>query len=279
MVDARGEELRVRLSRARTYWAARGVDLDAGTLAAYVEERIARVAESARALLKVDDLYLACACARGHPLAIAYVEHEHFPAARRALARMSLPGSLEEDVLATLCERLFVSSAGAPPLIASYSGRGELGRWLRSVAVNAALRASRDHDRWVPLETRGVEEIPVADAELAFLRGASVGAFQSALRDAFAALERRDRNLLRQYFLDGLTLEGLARLYGVHSSTVWRRIEASRKALVDGVRARLRTMLGLSESGVNSVVRSACEHASVAGLLRPTPAGAMPDLR
>ncbi len=259
--------------RAHGRWAARGVHGELAAFLPYVEARAAQLDESLRGRLHVDDLYLAFACRRGDRAALAAFEAELAPVARRAFARLNVPAEVGDDVLGALRERLFVASGDRSPLVDDYSGRGPLAAWLRSLAANAALKALRDRRRFVDVEQ--ADELPMADAELLQLRGAGAAAFRDAFDRAFAALSREQRNLLRQHFLDGLTFEALARLHGVHVSTAWRRVEAARVALVAAVRARLEVALGLSESAANSVVRSAYVEASVASLLRGTPARAV----
>jgi len=253
-------------------WATRGLRNDVEAFLLYAEQCATRVAEPLRARMHIDDLYLAFACGRGDPAALAVFEAELLPVVRRVLVRMNIPAAVGDDVLGALRERLFVPAAGARPLIADYSGRGRLVCWLRSLAANAALKAVRGRRRFVDLEQ--ADEIPMVDAELALLRGAGAAAFRDALAGAFAGLARDQRTVLRQHFLDGLTFEALGRLHGVHVSTAWRRVEAARRALVEAVRARLGEVLGASESAVNSIVRSAYVDASVSSLLRITPADA-----
>jgi RNA polymerase sigma-70 factor, ECF subfamily len=270
VTQAPGDPLSLAAARAHKRWAARGVGGEPSAFLPCLEARAAQAPEALRGRLHVDDLYLAFACGRGDSAALAAFDAELLTAARRAFARLNLPGEIGDDVLGALRERLFVAPPGSAPLIDDYSGRGQLASWLRSLVANAALKALRDRRRFVDVER--AEEQPMVDAELVQLRGADAAAFRQAFDQAFAALTRDQRNLLRQHFLDGLTFEALARLQGVHVSTAWRRVEAAREALVAGVRARLGAALGLSESAANSVVRSAYVEASVTSLLRGTPA-------
>lgn len=258
-----------RAERACLQWCERGVAPDLAAFVPYLGERLARVAEPLRARLHVEDLYLAFACGRGDRAALQVFERELLPVARRVLARMRVPAATGDDVLGALREQLFAPT-GRAPLVLAYSGRGELAAWLRSLTAHAALKALRGRARLVELDH--ANEIPIADPALARLRGGDVAAFRGALSRAFAGLERDQRLLLRQYFLDGVTCEALGRLRGIHPSTAWRRLEAAREALVGAVRAELADALGASESAVASIVRAAYDHASVASVLRTTPA-------
>jgi len=261
------------VARAHAYWVARGVVADPGAFEVYVGERAARVEPELRDRLHVDDLYLAFACASGDRAALAVFEAELIPVMRRAVARIGLPGGACDDVLGALREKLFVAAQGRAPLVVDYSGRGHIAAWLRSLAAHAALKVRRAQRRQVGLAD--ADDLPIADPELARLRGDDAAAFRAAFGQAFAQLTREQRTLLRQHFLDGLTFESLGRMYGVHVSTAWRRLEAARTALVAAVRAQLAAALGAGASTVNGIVRGACHEASVGSALRATPRAAL----
>jgi len=274
--DGSGEStLEQRAALAHAYWVTRGVSADLAAFEAHVTERAARVEPALRDHLHVQELYLAFACASGDRAALAVFEAELAPVMQRAVARMKLPAAAVDDVLGELREKLFVAAHGRAPLAADYSGRGPLAAWLRTVAAHAALKARRAQRPEVSLAE--AEQLPIADPELARLRGGDTAAFRAAFGEAFAQLPREQRTLLRQYFLDGLTFESLGRMYGIHVSTAWRRLEAARIALVAEVRARLAAALGAGASTINGVVRGACDDASVISALRATPRSALAD--
>ena len=52
--------------------------------------------------------------------------------------------------------------------------------------------------------------------------------FRDSFRAVLATLSIDERNVLRLYFLDGMTLAAIAVLYKVHHSTVARWIEPGR---------------------------------------------------
>jgi RNA polymerase sigma-70 factor, ECF subfamily len=256
-------------ARAHAHWAARGVVADLAAFELHLGERAALVEPALRDRMHVDDLCLAFACSSGDRAALAVFEAELIPVMQRAVARMSLPAGACDDVLGALREKLFVAAHGRAPLIADYSGRGHIAAWLRSLAAHAALKVRRAQHREVGLAE--ADDLRIADPELAQLRGADAAAFRAAFGKAFAQLTREQRTLLRQHFLDGLTFESLGRMYGVHVSTAWRRLEAARTALVAEVRGELAAALGAGASTVNGIVRGACDEASVISVLRATP--------
>jgi RNA polymerase sigma-70 factor (ECF subfamily) len=67
------------------------------------------------------------------------------------------------------------------------------------------------------------------------MRGRYGGLLKRAVEGALEGLEADDRNVLRFYFVDGLTVEQIARIRGSHKSTVSRLITRVRKQLREQV--------------------------------------------
>src|SRR5262249_9323185 len=87
------------------------------------------------------------------------------------------------------------------------------------------------------------------------LRAKYTAELKRAIHDAFAALEVRQRNLLRQHVLDELTIDDLARLYRVHRATCARWLADARAELGKSTRKRLIAALGLQLPEVESLLR------------------------
>lgn len=244
--------------------AKHGVVIDVDAFSAELAKR--RAAAGPTVALHVGGLALAWACARHDPAAVAYFEHEYVPQAARALRKMKLSATLADDVLGWFRFELFAREKGA--LILTYSGRGDLGSWVRSIAVHEALKRARRERRDVTPEVAA--DLPMPEAELSAMRGAYGAEFTRAMAESFASLSTEQRNLLRQYFLDGLTIDVLAGLYKVHRATAARRVAAARTELVERVRVTLRKELALSETGVDEVITLSNLKESLAQLLRKT---------
>ena len=257
---------RAEVSAAVAALAALGVTVTERALAAAASERGAR---SGAPPAHLADLGLALACEAHDPRAVALFERTYLPQAARALRKLRLSQTLGDEVLGWLRFELFARESGA--LIATYSGRGDLGSWVRSIAVHEALKRAKKERREVSLEA--AEDIPMPAPELVALRGAHGKAFTDALASAFAALTASERNLLRQYFLDGLTIDVLAGLHAVHRATAARRVAAARQALVDRVRATLLERLRIGESEVDEVITLSNLEQSLSQLLRYTRGG------
>jgi len=225
--------------------------------------------------LHAADVYLACACAAGDRAALAAFERAYLSLIDGFLRGVRATPELIDEVRQHLRERLFL---GERPRIEDYSGRGTLASWLRVAALRAASnlrRASGARDR-AEARAPAVSPVPL-DPELALVRSRHSNDFESALRDAFAALDERERNLLRLHFLDGLGIDGLAPVFGVHRATVARWLAAARARLQEAVLALLRDRLDVDARELESlarVVRSDLE-ISLQSLFRATaqPAG------
>ena len=81
------------------------------------------------------------------------------------------------------------------------------------------------------------------------------GEFSAAFRRAIAKLELRERNLLRQHYLDELSLEDVASLYRVHRATAARWLSSARSGLLALTRQELAAALGLPAHEVDSLMR------------------------
>jgi RNA polymerase sigma-70 factor (ECF subfamily) len=96
---------------------------------------------------------------------------------------------------------------------------------------------------------------PSVDPRLDDLRRRYRGDFAAAFRAALAALPVRERNLLRQHHMDGLTIDQLAGLYRVHRATAARWVARARTTLSGETRRRLMERLGVATQDADSIIR------------------------
>jgi RNA polymerase sigma-70 factor (ECF subfamily) len=94
-----------------------------------------------------------------------------------------------------------------------------------------------------------------ADLEVDYLKGHYRAVFEAALKETLTELPVQQRNVLRLSFVEGLSIDEIGALHGVHRATAARWIAAAREAILDGTRRRLRSDLSLSDSEFDSVVR------------------------
>jgi RNA polymerase sigma-70 factor (ECF subfamily) len=230
------------------------------------DELVAQLRTRLHGSTRVSDLALAVACERGDTAAIALFERTHLTMVRRALGKLKINPAIIDDVIGWMRFELFVRPA--PMLIATYSGRGDLGSWTRAIGVHEAIKRARRARREVSPDH--APELPVPAPELVAMRGAYGQAFTQTLSSAFGGLEVPERTLLRQYFLDGLTIDVLAELYQIHRATAARRVAAARERLVNSVRVMLKKELGLGDHSVDEIITLSNLDESLGTLLRRT---------
>jgi len=245
------------MDAATTSWP--DFELTAPVFLAYLARRAPLEGELAAYLghtVRLADLYLACACARGDPAAIAAFETTHLPDIRRALAWIGLGGAAIEEMQQQLRQQLFVPDEGNEPKIARFSGRSRLRRWLRVTAVHLALQQLEQEKRLprtgdLPLELAAADEGP----EMQLLRRQHQEAFKAAMEQALSRLTPRQQNLLRYLYLDGLTTEEIGALYHVHRSTASRWLSAAREEVLAQARQGLMQQLDLDRAQCDSLMR------------------------
>ena len=196
------------------------------------------------ASLRLEELALARACAKGRDRAWEIFldrYREKLRDAARSIAREeSLARELADSLYADL---LGMGKDGGPrnSKLNSYTGRGSLEGWLRTVLAQAYVDRYRSQRRLVSLEeqaeagvqfrAREEDRAPLPDPRL-----------EAAADEALSALPAEDRFILASYYLDGRTLAQIARTLAVHESTISRKIEkitgSLRKRIVEGLRGQ-----------------------------------------
>ena len=213
-------------------------------------------ASEALAALRPSDLYLATACAAGDPAALACFESSVLSQLPPALRHVGLSAAAIDDVLQKLRTALLVAGPDRAPGITRYSARGKLYSFVRSAAVRQAMKHMRGADRAVPDES-ALEEIAGGsdDPEMAHFKSLYREEFRAAFAEAMDDLSQQERNLLRQHYIDALSVRELGALYQAHHATAARWLASARSKLFAGTRDRLMARLGLGETGVASIIR------------------------
>jgi RNA polymerase sigma-70 factor (ECF subfamily) len=248
------DELAAIVTRAKLAWPS-VVVADDVFLAAIRERTDAETTADAHA---TDDLYLACGLVAGAPEAIAAFDRACGPAIDRALASSGASEAERADLAQVVRQRLLVAGADdSPPRIATYSARGALAAWVRVVATREAARLLPKARREVSAEDDELAALiaPDADPELGYLKRLYRHEFKQAFEAAIAALDDRQRLLLRQHTLDGLGIDQLAEFYKVHRATTARWVEAAREALLANTQKQLVERLGVSKVELASLMR------------------------
>jgi RNA polymerase sigma-70 factor, ECF subfamily len=224
----------------------------------YLAARLVADADPAESLaeMRVEQLYLAFACAAGERKAIVRFEAEHFHHVPVAMARFRMSDTNADEIRQRLRERLLVAAPGKSPRITEYSGRGDLGSWVRAVAMRLVIDALRASGKELPADEETFAELAVADEdlELGHSKREYAAAFRAALREAMRGIDPERRMELKLYYLEGVTLEDLGALFRVAPSTIARRLGRSRETLLARTREVLRRELQIGESEVGSVL-------------------------
>jgi RNA polymerase sigma-70 factor (ECF subfamily) len=229
-------------------------------LAAKLDERACDAAGVAGALREwehVGDLYLAYACAKGGAEALEAFD-THFISGLGAIAqRFGNAGIAIDEIQQGVRERLFVGNGSRPPGVLEYSGRAPLSSWVFVVASRVALNLVRASKKPLAEGDEKILGLPAPDAnqELAYLKKLYKREFSDALTQAMATLPARDKTLLRQHYVDGVTQKQLASVYGVHRVTLVHWVERARDALQERTHHLLLQRLGITPRTLDSITR------------------------
>src|SRR5450631_4954169 len=191
--------------------------------------------------LRVNELALARACAAG----INAAWEIFLTRFREKLYLSALRIAREDSAARELADTLYADLYGTNTRegqrvskLSSYTGRGSLEGWLRTVLSQEYVNRYRRTKRLVSLDEESEEgvqfrapepnPIPPADQRLA-----------QATDEALALLSGEDRMVLSAYYLDGRTLADIARMLGVHESTISRKLDKLAKGLRKQILAAL----------------------------------------
>jgi len=191
--------------------------------------------------LRIDELALARACAAGNNSAWEIFLTRYREKLYLSALRIAREDSAARDLADTLYADLYGTSTRDGQRISklsSYTGRGSLEGWLRTVLAQEYVNRYRKTKRLVSLDEESeegvqfqapdTEPVPPADQRLAH-----------ATDEALAVLSAEDRMVLSAYYLDGRTLAEIARMLGVHESTISRKLDKLAKSLRKQILANL----------------------------------------
>src|SRR5580700_3959333 len=197
--------------------------------------------------LRVDELALARACAAGHNSAWEVFLTRYREKLYQSALRIAREDSATRDLADSLYAELYGTTTRDGERVsklASFTGRGSLEGWLRTVLAQEFVNRYRRTKRLVSLDEEGEdgsqfaapqpEPLPSADSRL-----------ESATDAALAALDGEDRMVLAAYYLDGRTLAEIARMLGVHESTISRKVDKLAKSL------RKKILAGMMQHGMS----------------------------
>jgi len=196
------------------------------------------------------------AALRGDDAALAAFEATHGADLRGALGRFVRGDAATADLAQQVRERLFVGKGASAAKIGEYSGRGQLRNWLRAVTARVALNALDGARRELPLEDEMMAQMPsTTDPVLDHMKRTYRAEFKTAFQATVQGLSAEDRTHLSQHFIDGLNIDEIALIHGVHRATAARWLGRARDAILVGTRSALTERLGTSKEKLESIMR------------------------
>src|SRR5207245_2449375 len=176
---------------------------------------------------RVEELALARACAAGSNSAWEIFLTRFREKLYQSALRIAREDSAARELAATLYADLYgttMRDGQRVSKLASYTGRGSLEGWLRTVMAQEHINRYRRQRRVVSLdeETEDGFQLATAESEPSVAVDPRV---EVATDEVLAALPPEDRFVLASYFLDERTLAEIARSLGVHESTISRKLD------------------------------------------------------
>src|SRR6266496_4196331 len=183
--------------------------------------------------LYVEDLVLTRMCAAGNERAweafMLRFREKLYDVARQITREDSAGRELADSVYADLYGTKSREGERVCKLN-SYSGRGSLDGWLRTVLAQEYVNRYRRQRRLVSLDEESEDgtqyAAPAAEAVVHLDTR-----LERATDDALRSLSAEDRFVLASYFLDQRTLAQIARALSVHESTISRKVEKLTKGI------------------------------------------------
>jgi len=218
------------------------------------DEAFAATLAPAPDIAHVGDLFLAFHASRGERLAVDEVR-AILDEQRGSLRKTGATTQMIDELLAELPADLLAARDAAPARILGYTGKGPLGAWLRVVALRALVDRRRRAGGAMGDDEQVAALAADDDPELAMLRRMYKGELETAFAEAFRALGAEERLLLRQSHIDGLGIDRLALIHGIHRATAARRLAAARTQLFEQIRKILSTRLQIGHDTFASIVR------------------------
>lgn len=259
--------------------------------------------------IQADDLFLAMACANGNERAWWEFDQQHRAYLERVARHLARTEIDAQEVVDTVYVELYgtrVVDGERVSKFATYSGRGSLRGWLRTVIWHSLVdlhRASHDevsldemtetvgesytHASFVNTKLGGEDEMIEQIAKDRYRK-----ATLTAIENAFASLDNHEKLLLLYYHVEDLKLREIAKLVEnaasplrdwfqrksanrennpdsrIHESTIMRWLEKSYAKVLKLFRTELRVVHNLSEEEIEICLELATQDLASPNLYR-----------
>ncbi|MGA2101339.1 MAG: sigma-70 family RNA polymerase sigma factor [Candidatus Sulfotelmatobacter sp.] len=183
--------------------------------------------------LRIDELALARACAAGSNSAWEVFMTRYREKLYLSALRIAREDSAARDLADTLYADLYGTTTRDGRRVSkltSYTGRGSLEGWLRTVLSQEYVNRYRRTKRLVSLDEESEEGVQFRAPDPAPVAPTD-NRLAQATDEALAYLSGEDRTILSAYYLDGRTLAEIARMLGVHESTISRKLDKLARSL------------------------------------------------
>src|SRR6266478_9449513 len=185
------------------------------------------------ASLRVEELALTRACAAGQERAWEIFMARY----REKLYDIAAYIAKESSAARELADALYADLYGTTTRdgqriskLSSYTGRGSLEGWLRTVMAQEFVNRYRRQRRLVSLEEEQEDgkEFAAKEPDPGIAVDPRV---EAATDEVLAGLPAEDRLILASYYLDQRTLAEIARTLAVHESTISRKLDKLAKSV------------------------------------------------
>jgi len=242
-----------------------GVEGFEAYLASHIDDEVADESDW-HGKLQLCDLYLCWACLQHCEAAIREFDNNYVAPCVAELARVLGSRGAADELIQQMRVELVVGAPTRAPLLSRYSGKGALRKWLRVVLQRAALKVKNVEARCRPVGDAGVFDHLTTgqdDAELDRVKQLYQPAFERAVERAFEQLSADQRNLLRMYVIDHMTMRQLGAVHKVSEATVSRWLARIREGLWWATREQLAAELDVRSSEWRSMVAALRDHVHV----------------
>jgi RNA polymerase sigma-70 factor len=248
--------------------------------------------------LQADDLFLAIACADGNERAWWEFDHQHRSYLERVARHLASSEADAEDVIDQVYVELYgtrVVEGERVSKFSTYSGRGSLRGWLRTVVWHSLVDLHRTSHEEVSLDEM-TENVGEGQAHANFSEPALGGEGEmiesmtreryrkntlTAIETAFASLDNHEKLLLLYYHVENMKLREIAKLVEpqdsplrdwfqrkssqrdanpeakIHESTVMRWLEKTYAKVLKEFQVELLTRQGLKQEEISLCIEIA----------------------
>jgi RNA polymerase sigma-70 factor len=209
------------------------------------------------------DLYLAVACRDLHDCAWARFIDVYKAYIEGVANSLSSTDHAAEDLADGVLSDMFLPDRSGRSRIARYDGQISLSSWLRIIITRRAI--NKQELKWNSVER--LDDIPdvpdifsVERIENTFRANRYEGVILESFREAGESLSRRERFILILRYEDGRSMLEIARITGVHPSTITRQIQQIHRKLHREVCSCLASKYHLSDEAVRECLDDIREH-------------------